>query len=72
MVNLKNGQTIKEPIEVANDMREWDLVAKKFIRCVRDSLTEKQQASILDQVNHLEELSSVRSMTGSLRGRTKH
>jgi 2-methylcitrate dehydratase PrpD len=71
-VNLKNGQTIKEPIEAANDMREWDLVAKKFIRCVRDSLTEKQQASILDQVNHLEELSSVRSMTGSLRGRTKH
>ena len=70
-VSLKNGETIKEPIEAASDMREWDEVAKKFIRCVRDSLTEKQQTSILDQVGHLEEVSSVRSMTGSLRGRAK-
>jgi 2-methylcitrate dehydratase PrpD len=70
-VNLKNGATKKETIEAASDMRDWDQVANKFIRCVRDSLTDKQQASLLDQVGHLEAVPSVRSMTESLRGRTK-
>ena len=71
-INLRNGETIKEPIEAPSDMREWDEVADKFIRCVRDSLTERQQTSILDQVGHLEEVSSVRAMTESLRGRAKY
>lgn len=70
-VTLKNGATKKETIEPASDMRDWDQVANKFIRCVRDSLTEKQQASLLDQVGHLEAVPSVRSMTESLRGRAK-
>lgn len=71
-LNLKSGAAKTEGIGAASDMREWDVVAKKFIRCVRDSLTEKQQASILDQVGHLEELTSVRSMSQALRGRAKY
>jgi 2-methylcitrate dehydratase PrpD len=70
-IKLKGGKTLSEPIQPASDMRQWDQVAEKFIRSVRDSLTEKQQASILDRVGHLEEVSSVRSLTASLRGRTK-
>ena len=70
-VSLKSGETIKEPIEAASDMREWDAVAEKFIRCVADSLTEKQQQGVLDQVGHLEEVFSVRSLSRSLCGRAK-
>lgn len=70
-LNLKSGEAKTEGIAAASDMREWDVVAKKFIRCVRDSLTEKQQASILDQVGHLEEVTSVRSMSQALRGRAR-
>jgi hypothetical protein len=70
-VILKNGASIQEPIEAASDMREWGQVANKFSGCVRDSLTQQQQASLLDHVSHLEELASVRSMTGALRGRAQ-
>jgi 2-methylcitrate dehydratase PrpD len=66
---LKNGASIQEPIEAASDMREWGQVVNKFSGCVRDSLTQQQRASLLDHVSHLEELASVRSMTGALRGR---
>jgi hypothetical protein len=63
--------TIEEPITAASDMRDWESVSEKFIRCVGASLTAKQQESVLQQVDHLEEVPSVRSMAASLRGR-KH
>jgi 2-methylcitrate dehydratase PrpD len=68
-LNLKSGKILRESIEAASDMRDWDSVAEKFTRCVRDSLTERQRASVLEQVSHLEEVSSVRTIAASLRGR---
>ena len=69
VVFLKNGEMVTEPIEAASDMREWNEVADKFTRCVRCSLTEEQRLSILDHVRRLEEISSLKSLTMSLRAR---
>jgi len=71
VVYLKNGEKIAEPIVAASDMREWSEVADKFTRCVRHSLTEDQRLSILDHVGHLEEISTLKSMTLSLRARAR-
>jgi 2-methylcitrate dehydratase PrpD len=71
VVNLKSGEALNEAIQPASDMREWDQVAEKFRRCARDNLTEKQQAGILEQVGHLEEVASARAMAQYLRGRAK-
>jgi 2-methylcitrate dehydratase PrpD len=71
VVNLKSGEALNEAIQPASDMREWDQVAEKFRRCVRDNLAEKQQAGILEQVSHLEEVASARAVAQDLRGRAK-
>jgi 2-methylcitrate dehydratase PrpD len=70
-IELKDGTTLIEQIQPASDMREWSEVAGKFYRSVRDILTEAQQASILHQVDRLEEIVSIRSLTVSLRTTTK-
>lgn len=69
VVFLKNGEKVIEPIAPASDLCEWSQVADKFTLCVRRTMTEEQRLSILDQVGHLEELSSVKTLAGFLRAR---
>jgi hypothetical protein len=69
-VSLNNGEKLSEPILPASDMSEWSDVASKFTQSVRRSLTDDQRLTLLDQVGHLEELDSAKSMTTSLLARS--
>ena len=68
-VMLKNGEKLTEPIVAASELSQWEQVADKFTQCVRATLTEGQRLSVIEQVGHLEELTSVKTLAGSLRPR---
>lgn len=70
VVFLKSGEKVTEPIVAASDLCEWSQVADKFTQCVRHTMTEDQRLSILDDVGHLEGLTSVKTLAASLRVRT--
>jgi 2-methylcitrate dehydratase PrpD len=64
---LKTGEELSEPILPVPDLQEWAEVVKKFHQCANEKLTELQRAKVIDTVAHLEELTSVRSLTEPLR-----
>jgi len=67
---LRNGEKLTEPVLPVSDLCEWSQVAEKFSNCVRRSLTQEQRLSVIEQVDHLEELVSVTALAASLRGYT--
>ena len=64
---LKTGEELSEPILPVPDLQEWAEVVKKFHQCASEKLAESQRAKVIDAVAHLEELTSVRSLTEPLR-----
>jgi 2-methylcitrate dehydratase PrpD len=64
---LKTGEEIAEPIMPAPDLHGWDEVVEKFQQCAGKKLTGPQRFKVIDAVAHLEQLTSVRSLTEALR-----
>lgn len=66
-VILKDGEKIIEPIYPVTDLQGWDEVVQKFSDCTRAVFTDSQRAAVVDLVAHLEQITSVSSLTESLR-----
>jgi hypothetical protein len=70
-VILKNGETLTEPLLPVHDLHEWGEVVDKFNRCAAKVLSHSQRAAVVDQVGHLNEIPSVKSLAESLRDCTR-
>jgi 2-methylcitrate dehydratase PrpD len=62
-VILKNGQRFSEPFQPITNFTEWPPVRDKFVQSVNSTLLQPRAEQIIESVNHLEELSTVRQLT---------
>jgi 2-methylcitrate dehydratase PrpD len=65
-VLLKNGSRLTEPLETASDLKGWEQTVSKFNESVGTVLTDNQQRTIVESVQALQDISSIRSLTGAL------
>ncbi len=66
-VILKNGKKLSEPFRPISNFTEWPPVRDKFMQSVSSAFAPEQTRKIIDQVNHLDELLSIRQLTEPLR-----
>lgn len=66
-VILKNGKKISEPFQPISNLTDWPLVREKFEQSVNGIFAQEARQTIIDQVNHLDELPTIRQLTEALR-----
>jgi hypothetical protein len=65
-VVLKNGLRLTEPLETASDLKGWEQTVSKFSESVGTLLTDNQRRTIIESVQAIQDISSIRSLTGAL------
>jgi len=65
-VKLKNGKAVSEPFQAISNLTDPGAVRAKFERSVSAALQSDQVRKIIDGVNRLEQLDSVRLLTDAL------
>ena len=69
-VILKNGKKFSEPFQPIANFTEWPPVRDKFMQSVSRAFSPEQTRKIIDQVNNLDALPSIRLLTETLRPST--
>ena len=66
-VVFKNGARFTEAITTPADLKGWDETVAKFKDSTRKLLSEGQQSTLIESIQGIHDLSSIRSLTASLR-----
>ncbi|MGZ8435513.1 MAG: MmgE/PrpD family protein [Candidatus Binatia bacterium] len=66
IVVLTNGSRLDEPLLVPSDLKGWDQTVTKFRDSVGILLTDVQQCTIIESVQAIQKLSSIRDITQAL------
>ena len=66
-VVLKSGARLTEAITTPGDLKGWGETVAKFKESTGELLTEDQQRTIIESVQDIYDLSSIRSLTAALR-----
>jgi hypothetical protein len=66
IVALRNGSRLEEPLQVASDLKGWDQTVAKFNESVGTLLTDVQQSAIIESVQAIQKISSIRDITQAL------
>ncbi|MGZ8443850.1 MAG: hypothetical protein ACXW6J_09640, partial [Candidatus Binatia bacterium] len=66
IVVLRNGSRLDEPLLVPSDLKGWDQTVTKFRDSVGILLTDVQQSTIIESVQEIQKLSSIRDITQAL------
>jgi 2-methylcitrate dehydratase PrpD len=67
VVKLTSGKTVSEPFKPISNLTETNAVRDKFSRSVSAVLVPDQARKVIDQVDKLDELPSIRLLTDALR-----
>jgi 2-methylcitrate dehydratase PrpD len=67
MVVLKSGARLTEAITTPGDLKGWVEAVAKFKACTGKLFSEDQQRTIIQSIHGIHDLSSIRSLTASLR-----
>jgi hypothetical protein len=62
-VVLKSGARLTEPTQSPSDLKGWDETEAKFRGSVGKLLSEGQQRMVIESIQGIQELSSIRSLT---------
>ena len=72
VVQLRDGRHFTEPLERPTNLIDPSAIEKKFHNCVEGVLPTSQANAVVEAVDMLEHLASVRSLTGYLRKDSAH
>jgi hypothetical protein len=65
-VVLKNGSRLTEPLQTPSDLKGWEQTLSKFNESVGTLLTDTQQRTIVESVQAIQDISSIRNLTRAL------
>ena len=65
-VILKNGDKLSEPFQPISNLTDGPLVREKFERSVNGIFAPEATQTLIDRVNHLDELPTIRQLTQAL------
>jgi len=71
-VVLKNGSRLTEPLQTPSDLKGWEQTVSKFSESVGTLLTDNQQRTIIESVQAIEDISSIRNLTRALQQGTRN
>ena len=66
-VVLKSGERLTESIQTASDLKGWDQTVAKFKGSVDKLLADDQQRTVIESIQRLQEIDSIRYLTKALR-----
>jgi 2-methylcitrate dehydratase PrpD len=65
-VVLKNGARLTEPLQTASDLKGWEQTVAKFNKSVGTLLSDNQQSTVVESVQCIQDLASIRNLTRAL------